>query len=212
MALERGSVGGHQTLLYRQRDGIAHVTLNRPAALNMVDDLMAAELAALWRGLQHDDDVRCVILTGAGERAFCAGIDHDEPSTGRQWVLGPKSNDLKKPVVAAVHGIACREAFFLLAEADYVIATHDSTFFEPPVGDGKCGTFAPVHLLERMPIQEVLRMALLSRHERMTAQRALEVGLVSQVVANDELIGASTKASHVIMALPPLGAEGSDTR
>jgi enoyl-CoA hydratase/carnithine racemase len=208
MTLERGSVGDHQTLLYHQCDGIAHVTLNRPAVLNVFDELMAAELAALWRELQHDDEVCCVILTGAGKRAFCAGIDQGEPPTGRQWVLGPKSNELDKPVVAAVHGIACREAFFLLVEADFIIATRGSTFFEPPVGDGKCGTFTTAHLLERMPIQEVLRMALLSKDERMTAQRALEVGLVSQVVANDELIGASTRASHVIMALQTPGAEG----
>ncbi len=62
-----------ETLLYEERDGVAWVTLNRPDRLNAFNSLMQRELHALWRGLRRHDDVRCVVLTGAGEKAFCTG-------------------------------------------------------------------------------------------------------------------------------------------
>jgi enoyl-CoA hydratase/carnithine racemase len=67
-----------ETLLYEERDGVAWVTLNRPDRLNAFNSLMQRELHALWRGLRRHDDVRCVVLTGAGEKAFCTGIDRME--------------------------------------------------------------------------------------------------------------------------------------
>src|SRR6478609_2516581 len=76
-----GAVTDFETLLYTESDGVAWVTLNRPQALNSFDNTMRAELRGLWRALRTNDDVRCVVLTGAGERAFCVGIDRTAEDT-----------------------------------------------------------------------------------------------------------------------------------
>lgn len=104
--------------------GVAVVTLDRPDRLNAIDLAMRDELVAVWRELRFDDAVRAVVLTGAGERAFCTGLDREAavPQPGSPYMtddpllrVGPKANDLWKPVVAAVGGMACGGAFYLWA-------------------------------------------------------------------------------------------------
>ena len=216
-----------ETILYELKDGVAWVTLNRPEVLNAFNPQMEAELSSLWKQLQEDDEVRCVVLQAAGERAFCVGIDRDATigaateTEGRlrystPWEfddpgrhLGPKANHLWKPVIAAVRGMACGGAFYLLGEADFIIATEGSTFFDPHVTYNMTAAYEPVQLLQKMPLQEVLRMALLGAHERMSAKRAYEVGLVSQVVPDDELLDAVTWAAQAIASAPPLAVQGT---
>lgn len=216
-----------ETLRCDVRDGVAWVTLDRPEVLNAFNPQMEEELSHLWRSMQQDDDVRCAVLSGAGDRAFCVGIDRDatigaaDASDGMigystPWVyddpgqrLGPKANAFWKPVVAMVHGLACGGAFYLLGEVDFIIAGRSATFFDPHVTYRMTAAFEPVHLLQKMPLQEVLRMALLGAHERMSAQRAFEVGLVSQVVDDDELLEATTWAADVIASAPPLNIQGT---
>src|SRR5689334_15942012 len=140
-----------ETLLYELQDGVARVTLNRPEALNAFNPTMEQELAGLWQQIQHDDDVRCVVLAAAGDRAFCVGIDRaatienlDEnakrPGYSTPWVyddpgrrLGPKASGCWKPVIAEVRGMACGGASYLLGEVEFVIAGSAATFFDPHV-------------------------------------------------------------------------------
>src|SRR5262249_60984791 len=113
---------------------------------------MQRELHALWRGLRRDDDVRCVVLTGAGEKAFCTGIDRMEQMGGEGDDttdpdvvgagstpfmfndpgdnIGPKSSDLWKPVIAAVNGMACGGAFSMLGEVEVIIPARPPTSFD----------------------------------------------------------------------------------
>jgi enoyl-CoA hydratase/carnithine racemase len=209
-------------------DGVAWVTLDRPELLNAFNRTMQEELASVWRLAMRDDDVRCLVLTGSGEKAFCVGVDRDEaisaedqapgrkPGYVTEWWyddpgrrLGPKSNDLWKPVIAAVNGMACGGAFYLLGEADFIIAAESATFFDPHVTYGMTMAFEAVHLVQKMPVQEVLRMALLGAHERMSARRAYEVGLVSQVVPGEELRAAAEWAAGAIASAPPLVVQGT---
>jgi len=74
-------VDSYETLLYEERDGVAIVTLNRPDVLNAFNRAMQADLRAVWRSLRRNDDVHAVVLTGAGEKAFCTGLDRGESST-----------------------------------------------------------------------------------------------------------------------------------
>ncbi len=219
-----------ETLLYDESDGVAWVTLNRPEALNAFDTTMQRELRALWSGLRTNDDVRCVVLTGAGDRAFCTGLDREGigsfedlppgalPGYNTPWDFDdpgksvcPKSNDLWKPVVAAVNGMACGGAFYLLGEVDFIIAAEHATFFDPHVTYGMPAAFEPIFLLRKLPFQEVMRLSLLGAHERLSAERAHQVGLVSEVVPADELRDRTRWAAQVIADQPAL-AVGATVR
>jgi enoyl-CoA hydratase/carnithine racemase len=221
-------VTDYETLLYDERDGVAWVTLDRPEVLHAFDETMQRELSSVWRAIMRDDDLRCAVLTATGDKAFCVGIDRGEAMEGDEmasgakpgyvtdwWYddpgrrLGPKANDLWKPVIAAVNGMACGGAFYLLGEVDFIIAADHATFFDPHVTYGMTATFEPIQLLQKMPLQEGLRLALLGGHERMSARRAHEVGLVSEVVPAAELTDAAGWAAAAIASAPPLVVQGT---
>jgi enoyl-CoA hydratase/carnithine racemase len=223
-----------ETLLYKEEDGVAWVTLNRPDALNAFNFQMQRELKQLWRGLRHNKDVRCVVLTGTGEKAFCVGIDrselswgdHDdpkrelsaagEPRPDAPWHfddpgfnIGPKTNDLWKPVIAAVNGMACGGAFYMLGESDFIIAAEHATFFDPHVTFGMTACFESIHMLQKMPLGEIMRLALLGAAERMSAARAHQIGLVTEVVPGDGLADAAGWCATTIAANPPTAVQGT---
>ena len=185
-------------------------------------------LSGAWRELRHRDSVRCVVLTGAGEKAFSTGIDRTEQmgssaeldhnigfgSTPFHYddlgdYVGPKANDFWKPVIAAVNGMACGGAFYLLGEVEFVIAAEHATFFDPHVTYGMCATFEPIQMLQKMPFGEVMRMSLLGSHERLSAARAHQLGLVSEVVPASDLREAASWAAQAIASAPALAVEGT---
>ncbi|AXE86661.1 enoyl-CoA hydratase/isomerase family protein [Streptomyces sp. Go-475] len=198
--------------------GVAVVTLNRPERHNAVDLAMARELAVVWRRLRFDDSVRAIVLTGAGERAFCTGIDRDAvvPQPNSPYAqddpllgVGPKANDLWKPVVAAVRGMACGGAFYLLGEAEFVVADTTASFFDPHTTYGMVSAYESVLMAQRMPYGEVARMALLGTAERISARRAYEVGLVSELVAEGEALAAATACAAVVAGYPTEAVQGT---
>jgi len=227
-----------ETLLYDETDGLAWVTLNRPDVHNAFNLQMQQELKSLWRGLRQNDDVRCVVLTGAGERAFCSGIDRSETmghweslddvrasargaagtggGSSTPWHfddpgenIGPKSNDLWKPVVAAINGMACGGAFYILGEVDIVIAADHATFFDPHTTFGMTACFESMHMLQKMPFHEIMRIALLGANERMSAQRAHQIGFVTEVVPLAELHDAAEWVGQAIAAAPAVAVQGT---
>jgi enoyl-CoA hydratase/carnithine racemase len=220
-----------ETLDYEERDGVAWVTLNRPDRLNAFNSLMQRELRGLWRDLRRHDDVRCIVLTGAGEKAFCTGIDRMEQmgdaadaTTDPDVVgsgstpfmfndpgdnLGPKSCDLWKPVIAAVNGMACGGAFYMLGEVEFIIAAEHATFFDPHVTYGMTAAFEPMHMSGIMPFGEIMRLSLLGNYERLSAQRAREIGLVSEVVAKEQLRETTAWAANAIASQPALAIQGT---
>ena len=202
-----------ETLLYEENDGVAVVTLNRPDVYNAFNMQMCDELSGLWREIQANDAVRCVVLTAAGEKAFCTGIDRAEASDQGFDVdldtfedpgakLGPKSNEFFKPVIAAVQGMACGGAFYMLGEVEFIIAAETATFFDPHVTYGMTAVFEPLLMMRRMPFGEIARLTLMGNHERMSAQRAYEIGLVSEVVPATELRDAAMRAAAAIASQP----------
>ncbi|MET7831162.1 enoyl-CoA hydratase/isomerase family protein [Streptomyces sp. NPDC005386] len=198
--------------------GVAVLTLDRPHRLNAVDLATAAELADTWRAFRFDDTVRAVVVTGAGQRAFCTGIDRDaqvpQPSSPYMVddplaTIGPKANDLWKPVIAAVHGMACGGAFYLLGEAEFVVADETASFFDPHTTYGMVSAYESVYLAQRMPFGEVARMALMGTAERISARRAYEVGLVSELTPPGGAVAAAVACATVIASYPADAVQGT---
>ncbi|MFJ8793091.1 enoyl-CoA hydratase/isomerase family protein [Streptomyces sp. NPDC102462] len=198
--------------------GVAVVTLDRPARLNAIDLSMAGELAAAWRALRYDDTVRAIVLTGAGERAFCTGIDRDAvvPQPSSPYMqddpllgIGPKTNDLWKPVVAAVRGMACGGAFYLLGEVDFVVADPTAVFFDPHTTYGMVSAYESVLMAQRMPFGEVARMMLMGSAERISARRAHQIGLVSELTEPGGALAAARACAAVIARYPAEAVQGT---
>jgi enoyl-CoA hydratase/carnithine racemase len=222
-----------ETLLYEEQDdGVAWVTLNRPDVHNAFNSLMQRELHTLWRALRRHDPVKCIVLTGAGDKAFCTGIDRMEQmgdehdgTTDPDVVgsggttpfmfndpgdnIGPKSCDLWKPVIAAVNGMACGGAFYMLGEVEFIIAAEHATFFDPHVTYGMTAAFEPIHMAGIMPFPEIMRLSLLGNYERMSAKRACEIGMVSEVAPKEELRERAQWAASTIASQPRLAIEGT---
>jgi enoyl-CoA hydratase/carnithine racemase len=207
------------TLLYEEDDGVAWVTLNRPDRYNAFTLETVEEIHSLWTALRFRDSVRCVVLTGSGDKAFCTGIDRDavvpQPSSPFSLDdpavrLGPKAADLWKPVIAAVNGMACGGAFYLIGECEFVIAVEHATFFDPHVDYGMVMAYEAVQLAQRMPHGELARLALLGTRERMSARRAHEIGLVSEVVLDGAALReAAGLAARTIARSEPAAVEGT---
>jgi enoyl-CoA hydratase/carnithine racemase len=199
-------------------DGVTVVTLDRPERLNAIDLGMAEELQDVWRELRFDDSVRTVVLTGAGERAFCTGIDRDAvvPQPNSPYMaddpllrVGPKANDLWKPVIAAVRGAACGGAFYLLGECDFLVADTTATFFDPHTTYGMVSAYEAVLMAQTMPHGEAARTALMGTAERMSARRAYDVGLVTELTEPGEALAAATAAASVIAGHPTEAVQGT---
>ncbi|MFJ6866373.1 enoyl-CoA hydratase/isomerase family protein [Streptomyces termitum] len=210
----------HVSVERDKETGVAVVTLDRPEKHNALTLAMAAELAAVWRGFRYEDGVRAVVLTGAGGRAFCTGVDREDagrvPQPSSPYTIddplvaiGPKANDLWKPVVAAVEGMACGGAFYLLGEAEFLIAGETASFFDPHTTYGMVSAFETVHMARRMPFGEVARMALMGSAERVSARRAYEIGLVSEVTEAGGALAAATAAAAVLASCPTAAVQGT---
>ena len=225
----------YQTLDYAERDGIAWVTLNRPEVHNAFDMRMMREISDCWRQLRGNEDVRVVVLTGAGEKAFCAGLDRAEldhtptmlGTTGEADGFGQVGNtplhvndavdllppktagQLWKPVIAAVNGMACGGAFYLLGECDIVVSADHATYFDPHVTYGMTASYEPILLAGRMAFADLVRMTLLGAHERLSADTAKASGLVSEVVPAAELQQAARRLAGIIASQPPASVQAT---
>lgn len=208
----------YETVLVDLADHVATVTLNRPDRMNSFNQAMLDDFSALWSWVRSDDDVHVVVLRAAGERAFSTGVDrkdgrfrHPNPWSEDDpgMFLGPKQNRVWKPVVVALHGMVAGGAFYWVNESDIVICADDTTFFDPHVTYGMTSALEPAGMIHRMPLGEVLRVVLLGLDERMSAVRALQIGLVSEIVERHSLWQRAADLAGRIAAKPPLAIQGS---
>jgi enoyl-CoA hydratase/carnithine racemase len=197
---------------------VATITLNRPDALNSFNRTMCEEMAGAWRIVKLDESVNAVVLRAAGDRAFSAGLDittpygqpdnvwnHEDPGEA----LSPKWQKMWKPVVCAVQGLCTAGAFYFVNEADVVICSTDATFFDSHVSAGLVCALEPIGLMRRIGLGETLRIALMGNDERVSADTALRIGLVSEVVPRDRLWARAHEIASAIAAKPPSATQGT---
>lgn len=214
---------GYETILFEQgADKVATVTINRPEALNSFNRKMCEEFRAVWERVRVDEKINAVVLRASPGRAFCPGVDVRNSGGGSVMMyedifaqvdpgeyLGPKQNKLWKPVVAAVHGMCAGGAFYWINESDIVICSEDAEFFDPHVTYGMVAALEPIGLRQRVPLPEVLRMALLGNDERIGAQTALRISLVTEVTPLDRLWARAHELAAKIAAKPPSAVQGT---
>jgi enoyl-CoA hydratase/carnithine racemase len=211
-------VNDYKTVQFEVANHVATITLDRPEVLNAFNQMMLDEFAAIWQRCRTDDDIRVVVLRANGERAFSTGVDrkagrerHPNPFSEDDpgQFLGAKQNRVWKPLICALHGMVAGGAFYWVSEADVVICADDTTFFDPHTTYGMASALEPAALLRRMPFGEVMRIALFGLDERMSAERALQVGLVSEVVPCDALLKRAEVLANRLAAKPPLAVQAT---
>ncbi len=200
----------YRTLLVERRGPVGWLIFNRPDAANAIDATMFVELEQAWQELDADPQVAVIVNTGAG-RAFQTGLDVIQLSRNPQALreqsrqtrraelrLSAWHNRVGKPVIAAVNGVCAGGGLHFVADADIVIAADNATFLDPHVSVGQASVFETVALVRKSPMETILRMALVGRHERIDAQRAYQLGICSQVVPAGELQAAAQTLAELI--------------
>ncbi len=224
----------YTTILYEKKNKTACITLNRPDRLNAINDVMMNELDQAYREAEADEEVWTIIVTGNG-RGLCSGADvsnqmlKDKPDDGRvigvptrgEPVLGtmrqwdapqeatPPYLQMTKPLICAVNGIAAGAGLDLVTTFDIVIASEQATFFDPHVSIGIVSGREVVRLARVLPLNITMRLALMGKHERLSAQRAYELGLVSEVVPHDKLMERAWEIADTVNKNAPLAVRGT---
>ena len=186
--------GSYETLVVEREGPVGWLINDRPDQLNAMNNAMRDEFADAWLELDRDPAVRVIVHTGNG-RAFQTGVDVAEIAGDgvgmERYRQSMEDFDVHftswhqgvwKPVITAVNGICCGGGFHWVADADIVIAASDAEFFDPHVSVGQVVAIEAIGLMKKMPVEAVMRMAFMGRHERMGADRARELGMISEIV------------------------------
>jgi len=194
-----------ETLLVERHGPVGWLVFDRPDAGNAMNALMMRELEGAWQELDADPAVRVIVNTGNGG-AFQTGVDvaqmsrdlgalREQSRRTRDFELRFTGwhNAVTKPVIAAVNGVCAGGGLHFVADADVVIAAADATFLDPHVSVGQASVYETIALAKKSAMEPVLRMAFLGRAERMTAQRAHAIGIVSDVIDPPEQLRAAAQ-------------------
>jgi enoyl-CoA hydratase/carnithine racemase len=196
------------------REGhVGSITLNRPESLNALNADVFARLESAWRSFDADPAIRVIVFTGTG-RGFCAGADMIAPSvTGRDrpdrrgYVEMPRFTARQvgcfKPVITAVNGVCASAGLHFVVDSDIVIASDRATFLDTHTSMGQIAALEPIGLARKIPLGAVLRMVALGRGERMSAQRAYELGMVSEVVPDEHLTDRAWELAAKVAEVSP---------
>jgi enoyl-CoA hydratase len=201
------------TLIFEKIDGIAYITLNRPNVLNVYNTRMRDELYQVLSAIRDDDEIRSVMLKGAGERAFCAGADLSEfltapsPTIARQvrWERDVWGLFLRcpHPIIAALHGYVLGDGIEMALCCDIRIASDDAQFGLPELGLGIIPAAGGTQTLPRV-VGRAKAMEMMFTGTRISAKEALDIGLVSSVVSRNELYPTADKIAKQIAQFNPL--------
>lgn len=204
-------------VLVEQREHVLVIVINRPQAMNSVDAEVSAGVGAALEQAEADPAVRAVVITGAGDRSFCAGADLKAIGRGEsilapgheEWNLaGYVRHPISKPTIAAVNGFALGGGTELVLASDLAVAAETATFGLPEVARGLfAAAGGAFRLPEQLPRKVAMEMILTG--EPITAARALELGMINRVVPADQVLDAALELANRVAANAPLAVQAS---
>lgn len=187
---------GYENLLLEVQEGVAHLTLNRPESYNAINDAISYELQHAWKTIKRDDEIRVVVLTGAG-KAFCSGQDlkaiKDSKDRNLAESLHKRYNpiiramrQLPKPIICRLNGVAAGAGCSLALASDFVVASEKATLIEVFINVGLVLDSGSSYFLPRL-VGSNRAFELATMGSKVTASQALEWGMVNRVVPPDQL-------------------------
>jgi enoyl-CoA hydratase/carnithine racemase len=206
-------MNGFETVIYEKNDSIAHITLNRPQALNAFSVRMRDDLYEVLSAIKADDEVRVAVFKGAGDKAFCAGADLKEFLTAPSVVRARQIRSIRdlwrlflsvpQPLIAALHGYVLGSGIEIALYCDLRIATPDVVFGLPEVSLGILPAAGGTQTLPRiLGLSGALDMLLTGR--RLSGQEAFNMGMVNQIVPRDMLLQTAEELAQRIASFDPI--------
>jgi enoyl-CoA hydratase/carnithine racemase len=204
--------GRFETLTLVVEDHVATLILDRESRGNSLNSKMNVELPLAWRTVEENPNVRVAIVTGRGERTFCAGADLNDLPTTEDPELAKTLKSISwtaaqcgvtKPIIAAVNGLAAGGGLHFPADADIVLASENARFTDPHVAVGLVSALEPIAMARRMPLGAVLKLALTGGAEKISAQEAHRLGFVDEVLPLADLMPRARALAAMIARYSP---------
>jgi enoyl-CoA hydratase/carnithine racemase len=203
-----------------RRGSVIVVTIDRQERMNSLSQEVHDDLLATWTGLKTDRSVRAIVITGAGERAFCTGMDLKafaerggprpiKADVHEELRVTPLHCDVWLPTIVAVNGVCTGAGLHFIADADVVIASSSASFLDTHVSVGQVAAIEPITLLPRIGLGNALRLTVLGRHGRIAADEALRISLVDEVVEPALLLDRAVELAEQAASGSPAAIEAS---
>jgi enoyl-CoA hydratase/carnithine racemase len=207
-------------LRVERRGRVLIVTIDRQDRMNALSQEVHDDLLATWTALATDTSARAIVITGAGDRAFCTGMDLKafaerggprsvKPDVHEELRLTPLHCDVWLPTIVAVNGVCTGAGLHFVADADIVIASATASFLDTHVSVGQVTAIEPITLLPRIGLGNALRLAVLGRHGRLTATEALRISLIDEVVDPARLLERAVELAELAATGSPAAIEAS---
>ncbi len=199
----------YNTIIYEEQNGVATITINRPKSLNALNSEVLHELTPLLESIAQKEEIRVLIITGAGEKAFVAGADISELAElnalqGKYFVktghecMG-KLQDLQIPVIAAVNGFALGGGLELALACDFIYASENAKFGLPEITLGLIPGFGGTQRLARIVGKNIAKEMIFTG-KPISAEEARNLGIVNKILAHDDLMMETRKTAESISA------------
>jgi short chain enoyl-CoA hydratase (EC 4.2.1.17) len=207
----------YETIIYERLGSIALITLNRPEAMNAINSQLWCEMGNLLEEIENDNEIHIIVLTGSGDRAFCAGMDLKELASGKfritdemaKWgFAGIAKHFISKPIIAAVNGLAIGGGLEIMLACDLIVASDQSKFALPEVKRGIIAAGGGLLRIARQ-IPEKIAMKLVLTGDVFEAKDALQWGLVNEVVAPEKVLDTAMELANKICENAPIAVQFS---
>jgi len=193
----------YATIIYTQKDHVAHIILNRPEVDNIISQQLAQELDDVCRQINQDDDIYVAIITGAGDGGFCGGSELEQQEFSRCYSPATAIASIDRPVIAAINGDALGQGLELALSCDIRLASHRARLGFPQIAQGLIPTDGGTQRLPRI-VGKGKAMELILTGEIISAEEAFEIGLVNKVVAEENLAVEVESAAKTITTKGPI--------